>query len=213
MSLGSRFFAATYDSMIKNTEAAGLHAHREALLSRASGRVVEIGAGTGRNLGFYGEGVESLTVTEPNPHMARRLERRIGEHPRPVELVLAPAEELPFEDEQFDVAVSTLVLCGVEDQQRALGELRRVLKPGGELLFIEHVRSDEPGLSRWQDRLNGVNRFVARCDCNRSTVEAIRAAGFTITELEHGELQKVPPFVRPLAVGTARPSPDGHPAT
>ena len=210
MSLGSRFFAATYDSMSKNTEAAGLQAHREALLSRASGRVVEIGAGTGRNLDFYGEGVESLTVTEPDPHMARRLERRVEEHPRPVELVRAPAEELPFEDGQFDVAVSTLVLCGVHDQQRALGELRRVLKPGGALIFIEHVRSEEPGLARWQDRLNGLNRFVARCSCNRSTVEAIRAAGFTIIELQRDELQKVPPFVRPLAVGTATPSSDGH---
>ncbi|HVP75926.1 MAG TPA: class I SAM-dependent methyltransferase [Gaiellaceae bacterium] len=205
MSLGSRFFAATYDSMGKGTETAGLQAHRETLLSRASGRVVEIGAGTGRNLPFYGDGVESLTVTEPDPHMARRLEQRIQEHPRPVELVRARAEELPLEDGQFDVAVSTLVLCGVEDQERALGELRRVLKPGGELLFIEHVRSDEPGLARWQDRLNGVNRVVARCDCNRSTIDAIRAAGFTITDLERGELQKVPPFVRPLAVGTAVP--------
>ncbi|HXY81789.1 MAG TPA: class I SAM-dependent methyltransferase [Gaiellaceae bacterium] len=210
MSLRNRFFAATYDSMCKGTEAAGLQAHREVLLSRASGRVVEIGAGTGRNLTFYGDGVEALTVTEPDPHMVRRLERRIEEHPRPVKLVRAPAEELPFADGQFDVAVSTLVLCGVEDVAQALGELRRVLKPGGELLFIEHVRSDEPGLARWQDRLNGLNRVVAHCDCNRSTVDAIRAAGFRVTELERSELQKVPPFVRPLAVGTATPSADGR---
>lgn len=210
MSLRNRFFAATYDSMSKGTEAAGLQAHREALLARASGRVVEIGAGTGRNLAFYGDGVESLTVTEPDPHMARRLERRIEEHPRPVELVQAPAEKLPFEDGRFDVAVSTLVLCGVKNQARALGELRRVLKPGGQLLFIEHVRSDEPGLARWQDRLNGLNRVVAHCDCNRSTVDAIRAAGFTVAEVERSELQKVPPFVRPLVVGTAIPSSDGH---
>ena len=205
MSLGSRFFAARYDSMIKGTEAAGLLALREELLSGVSGRVVEIGAGTGRNLAFYGDGVESLTVTEPDPHMARRLEQRIEEHPHPVELVRAPAEELPFEDGQFDVAVSTLVLCGVEDQARALDEVRRVLKPGGELIFIEHVRSDEPGLARWQDRLNFLNRAVGRCNCNRSTVDAIRAAGFTITKLERDELQKVPPFVRPLVVGTATP--------
>ena len=135
--------------------------------------------------------------------MARRLEQRLGEHPRPVELVQAPAESLPFEDGQFDVAVSTLVLCGVEDQARALGEVRRVLKPGGELIFIEHVRSDEPRLARWQDRLNPLNRVVGRCNCNRSTVDAIRAAGFTITKLDRDELQKVPPFVRPLAIGTA----------
>ena len=116
MSLGSRFFAAMYDRMSRGSEAAGLQAHREALLAGVSGRVVEIGAGTGRNLAFYGDDVDSLTITEPDPHMARKLEQRIEEHPRPVELVRAPAEELPFEDGEFDVAVSTLVLCGVEDQ-------------------------------------------------------------------------------------------------
>ena len=205
MSLGSRLFAARYDSMAKGPEEAGLLALREQLLSGVSGRVVEIGAGTGRNLEFYGDGVE-LTVTEPDSHMARRLEQRIEERGRPVELVQAPAEDLPFEDGQFDVAVSTLVLCGVDDQARALGEVRRVLKPGGELIFIEHVRSDEPKLARWQDRLNPLNRVVARCNCNRPTVDAIRAAGFTITKLERDELQKVPPFVRPLAVGTATPN-------
>jgi ubiquinone/menaquinone biosynthesis C-methylase UbiE len=205
MSLGSRLFAARYDSMAKGPEEAGLLAVREQLLSGVSGRVVEIGAGTGRNLAFYGDGVE-LTVTEPDPHMARRLQQRIEERGRPVELVQAPAEDLPFENGQFDVAVSTLVLCGVEDQARALGEVRRVLKPGGELIFIEHVRSDEPKLARWQDRLNPLNRVVARCNCNRSTVDAIRAAGFTITKLERDELQKVPPFVRPLALGTATPN-------
>jgi ubiquinone/menaquinone biosynthesis C-methylase UbiE len=120
--------------------------------------------------------------------------------------VRAPAEELPFEDGEFDVAVSTLVLCGVEDQSRALGEVHRVLKPGGRLLFIEHVRSDDPGLARKQDRMNGLNRIVVRCNCNRSTLDAIRAAGFTITDLHHGELQKAPEFVRPLVVGTATPN-------
>ena len=205
MSLGSRLFAARYDAMSKGPEEAGLKTVREQLLSGVSGRVVEIGAGTGRNLDFYGDGVE-LTLTEPDQYMARKLEQRLEEHPRPVELVQAPAEDLPFEDGQFDVAVSTLVLCGVDDQARALGEVRRVLKPGGELLFIEHVRSDEPKLARWQDRLNPLNRVVARCNCNRSTVDAIRAAGFTITKLERDELQKVPPFVRPLAVGTATPN-------
>jgi ubiquinone/menaquinone biosynthesis C-methylase UbiE len=205
MSLGSRLFAARYDSMAKGPEEAGLLTLREQLLSGVSGRVVEIGAGTGRNLAFYGDGVE-LTLTEPDSHMARKLEQRIAEHGRPVELVQASAEDLPFEDGQFDVAVSTLVLCGVEDQARALGEVRRVLKPGGELIFVEHVRSDEPKLARWQDRLNPLNRVVARCNCNRPTVDAIRAAGFTITKLERDELQKVPPFVRPLAVGTATPN-------
>jgi len=204
MSLGDRIFAATYDRMSKGTEEAGLGAHREALLSQASGKVLEIGAGTGRNLPFYGEDVE-LTLVEPGEPMVRRLERRIREHPRPVTLVQAPAEALPFEDGEFDVVVSTLVLCAVDDQAQALEEARRVLKPGGTLLFIEHVRSDEPRLARKQDRMNRVNRVVVRCNCNRATLDAIRAAGFTIDEVEHGELPKAPKFVRPLAVGTATP--------
>jgi ubiquinone/menaquinone biosynthesis C-methylase UbiE len=169
--------------------------------------VLEIGAGTGANLPLYRANVESLTVTEPDASMAKRLERRAREQPRPLDVVRAPAEKLPFEDGHFDVAVSTLVLCTVDDVARALAELRRVLKPGGELLFIEHVRSEEPGLARWQDRLNGVNRVMGHgCNCNRSTLDAIHVAGFTITELAHNELPKALPILRPLAVGAATAS-------
>ena len=204
MSVGGRIFAACYDRMSAGAEKAGLRARRESLLSGAAGRVLEIGAGTGANLPLYGANVESLTVSEPEGPMAKRLERRAREQSRPVEVVCAPAEKLPFADDEFDVAVSTLVLCTVDDQAQALAELRRVLKPGGELRFIEHVRADEPRLARWQDRLNGFNKVMAQgCNCNRSTIDAIRVAGFTITELEHGTLAKAPPFVRPLVVGTA----------
>jgi len=204
MSLSGWLFACLYDRITAGVEAAGLRARRERLLGSATGRVLEIGAGTGANLPFYRDGVETLTVAEPEAPMARRLARRIREQPRGVELVQAPAEELPFADAQFDTVVSTLVLCTVNDQARALRELRRVLKPGGRLLFIEHVRSEEPRLASWQDRLNGLNRIVAHgCNCNRSTLDTIRAAGFTITSLERDQLHKAPPFVRPLVVGTA----------
>ena len=204
MSLGGWLFACLYDRMTAGVEAAGLRAHRERLLASAEGRVLEIGAGTGANLTFYREGVETITLAEPEAPMARRLARRIREQPRAVELVQAPAEQLPLADAQFDTVVSTLVLCTVIDQARALRELRRVLKPGGRLLFIEHVRSDEPRLASWQDRLNGVNRVVAYgCNCNRSTLDAIRAAGFTITSLERHKMPKAPPFVRPLVIGMA----------
>jgi len=206
MSIGDRIFAAMYDRMMKSSEEAGLGARREALLAHASGRVLEIGAGTGCNLAYYGDGVQSLVLTEPGEPMARRLEHRLEAEQRPVELVRAPAERLPFADGEFDVAVSTLVLCGVDDQERSLAELRRVLKPGGTLLFIEHVRSEDPGLARKQDRFNGLNRLVARCNCNRSTLDAIRGAGFTVTELERDEIQKAPSFVRPLVVGAATPA-------
>lgn len=204
MGFGGWLFACMYDRLTAGVEAAGLSERRKRLLGDAKGHVLEIGAGTGANLPLYGPGVETLTVTEPEAPMARKLERRIREQGRDIKLVVAPAEKLPFPDAQFDVVVSTLVLCTVADQPRSLRELRRVLKPGGRLLFIEHVRSDQPGVAVWQDRLNGLNKIVAHgCNCNRSTVDAIQAAGFNIASIEHGELAKAPPFVRPLVVGTA----------
>jgi ubiquinone/menaquinone biosynthesis C-methylase UbiE len=203
VSLRRRFFALTYDRQVAKVEKAGLGELRQKLLADASGRVLEVGSGTGANLPYYGPGVESLTVTEPDPAMLRRLEQRVREQAPKAKVVRAPAEQLPFENDAFDVAVSTLVLCGVDDQARALGELQRVLRPGGRLIFIEHVRSDEPGLARWQDRLNGLNKFVACCDCNRRTLDSIKAEGFEVTKVDHTELKKVPPFVRPLVVGTA----------
>ena len=203
MSLRSRFFALTYDLSIAKVEKAGLRALRESLLTDVAGRVLEIGGGTGANLPFYGSAVESLVVTEPEPPMLRRLERRVGEHTRPATVLRAPAEDLPFEDDSFDVAVSTLVLCGVSDQLRALRELRRVLRPGGRLIFIEHVRADEPRLARLQDRMNGLNRFMVGCECNRATLDTIRAAGFEVETLKRTTLHKAPRFVQPLIAGVA----------
>ena len=208
MSLRTRFFALTYDRQMAKTEKAGLRAFRERLLADASGDVLEIGGGTGLNLPWYGPAITSLTITEPQPPMLRRLERTVrargaGQHGPDARVLRAPAEDLPFDDDSFDVAVSTLVLCGVDDQPRALRELRRVLRPGGRLLFIEHLRSGDPATARLQDRLNWLNRLVVCCDCNRPTLDSIRAAGFTVTQVEHTELPKAPPFVRPLVLGIA----------
>jgi ubiquinone/menaquinone biosynthesis C-methylase UbiE len=204
MTLRSRLFAMTYDRQMTKVERAGLRALREELLAAASGQVLEIGAGTGANLPFYGPAVQSLTMTEPESPMLRRLERKLREQSSRAMALRAPAEDLPFEDDTFDVAVSTLVLCGVDDQPRALRELRRVLRPGGRLLFLEHVRSDDPKLARLQDRMNAINRFVVGCDCNRPTLSSIQDAGFAITRLESTTaLPKVPKFVRPAIVGTA----------
>ena len=203
MSLRAKIFALTYDRQMAKTEKAGLRAFRERLLAGASGDVLEIGGGTGANLPCYGPAVGSLTITEPQPPMLRRLERAVGAHRPSARVLRAPAEDLPFDDDSFDVAVSTLVLCGVDDQPRALRELRRVLRPGGRLLFIEHVRSGDPGTGRLQDRLNWLNRLVVCCDCNRPTLDSIRAAGFTVAQVEHTALPKAPPFVRPAIVGCA----------
>jgi ubiquinone/menaquinone biosynthesis C-methylase UbiE len=203
MTLRTRFFALTYDRQMAGTEKAGLRAFREALLAGAKGHVIEIGGGTGANLPCYGPAVESLTITEPELPMLRRLERTVREHRPAAKVLRAPAEDLPFDDHTFDVAVSTLVLCGADDQPRALRELRRVLRPGGQLLFFEHVRSDDPGTARLQDRVNWLNRLVVCCDCNRPTLRSIQDAGFTITQIEHTTLPKAPKFVRPAIMGSA----------
>jgi SAM-dependent methyltransferase len=203
MSIRARFFALTYDRQIAKAERAGLRALRERLLADASGDVLEVGGGTGANLLCYGPAVRSLTITEPQPPMLRRLERNVRTRHPDARVLRAPAEDLPFDDNSFDTAVSTLVLCGVDDQPRALRELRRVLRPGGRLLFIEHVRSDDPGTARLQDRMNWLNRLVVCCDCNRPTLDSILAAGFTVAEVEHTALPKAPPFVRPAILGSA----------
>src|SRR5436305_9524519 len=115
--------------------------------------------------------------------MLRRLRDRARERAPQVEIVQASAEELPFEDASFDTVVSTLVLCGA-DQKRSLAEIRRVLRPGGRLLFLEHVRSEDPGLARLQDRMNWLNRHLVGCECNRQTLAAIEAADFTVSSVE-----------------------------
>jgi ubiquinone/menaquinone biosynthesis C-methylase UbiE len=203
MSLRKSVFALTYDRMSRKSEEAGLQAMRHDLLAEAGGSVLEIGAGTGANLSHYGGKVESLVATEPDEAMLRRLQTKTREQARLAEVVRAPAEDLPFEDGSFDTVVSTLVLCGVDDQARSVREIRRVLRPGGRLLFLEHVRSDDPDLARLQDRLNWLNRLVVDCDCNRPTLATIEAAGFTVVRLTHSTMPKAPRFVRPLIVGAA----------
>jgi ubiquinone/menaquinone biosynthesis C-methylase UbiE len=201
-----RLFARFYDRSLKATEENGLGEMRAALLAGAQGRVIEIGAGTGVNLDLYGDGVEDLTLVEPGPHMGARLRERLetaaGSPPR--RLVAAPAEAMPFADDTFDTAVATLVLCTVPDPNATIAELARVLKPGGRLLFIEHVRSDDPDRARWQDRLEKPWRFLADgCHCNRDTEAALRASTFRVDQLEEGKLPKAIPIVRPLIRGTA----------
>jgi len=200
-----RGFSALYDRCFKAAEEAGLREMRREVLSDARGRVLELGAGTGLNLDLYPEGLESLTLTEPDPHMIKQLRKRAAEASRGAEVVQAPAERLPFDDDSFDTAVVTLVLCTVPDQPAALQEIKRVLEPGGQLLFLEHVRADSPSLAKWQDRLEKPWRFLGDgCHCNRDTASAIGAAGFELGEVEHPELPKAPPIVRPMARGSAR---------
>jgi ubiquinone/menaquinone biosynthesis C-methylase UbiE len=202
-----RAFARFYDRALKATEENGLGAMRASLLGDARGRVVEIGAGTGVNLELYGTQVEDLTLVEPDVHMGARLRERLESREDdglPTRLLAAPAEAIPVADDTFDTAVATLVLCTIPDPVAAIAELARVLKPGGRLLFIEHVRSDDADRARWQDRLEMPWRFIADgCYCNRDTEANLRASAFTIETVEHGKMPKAAPIVRPLIRGTA----------
>ena len=202
MSAWERVFAAMYDRMLRDTEEAGLREHRRALLARARGRVLEIGAGTGLNLDHYGPEVTDLVLTEPAEPMARRLREKLSGRREVVEV---GAEQLPFEDDSFDTVVSTLVLCTVRDQERAIAEIRRVLKPDGRLLLLEHVRSSNPKTAKWQDRLHRPWRaFGAGCNCNRDTAAALARGGFEL-DVQDWRMPKAPPIVRPIIEGVAAP--------
>lgn len=198
-----RAFSAFYDSLLKGTEEAGLRERRREVLSKARGRTIDVGAGTGANLGLFPTEAE-VVMAEPDPHMTKRLRQKLAESGAKVELVEAGAEELPFEDSSFDTAVFTLVLCTVPDPSAALTEAARVLKPGGQVLFVEHVRAEDPGIARWQDRLETPWRvFADGCRCNRDTVANIEASPLTLDSVERGELPKSPPITKPLVWGRA----------
>jgi ubiquinone/menaquinone biosynthesis C-methylase UbiE len=200
-----RMFAWGYDSFLKQTEDAGLRDMRHELLSEARGRCLEIGAGTGLNLDHWPDAVEELVLSEPDPHMAVRLRRKLAASGRDAEVVAAPGERLPFPDGSFDTVVLTLVLCTVPDPEATLREIARVLKPGGRFLFLEHVRAEEPGLARWQDRLHGPwYLFGDGCHCNRDTLGTIEASPLEVERSERGKMPKAVPLVRPMVRGSAR---------
>jgi SAM-dependent methyltransferase len=198
-------FAALYNPLLWRTERRGNAARRSHLLASAEGTVVELGAGTGHNLAHYPDDVR-LILTEPHEPMARRLRRRVAEADRDDAQVLsAPAERLPLPDASADTVVSTLVLCTVDDLEASLAEARRVLRPGGKLLFLEHVAAPEgERLHRWQQRAHGFWRgFACGCNTNRETEGAIRDAGFEIDDLVVDELEFDVPLIRPLIWGRA----------
>jgi SAM-dependent methyltransferase len=200
----ARAFALLYDPFLWIGERAGLRAQREELLSRARGRTVEIGGGTGLNLPHYPDDRDELVLAEPDGAVRVRLEKRLSRSCRQARVVDAPAERLPFADGSVDTVVSTFVLCTVDAPDLALREIARVLRPDGQLLFIEHVRSESPTLVHWQDRLAGPWRhFAAGCRCNRATAELIVTCGLELERVSGASWHAMPPIVRPLIAGRA----------
>jgi SAM-dependent methyltransferase len=203
----ARTFAFIYDPVLWIGERAGVRAHRRALLSQARGRTVEIGGGTGLNLPHYPKDLDELIVLEPDAAMRSRLAKKLRRVEQPARLLDAPAELLPFADGSIDTVVSTFVLCTVDAPDLALQEIARVLRPGGRLLFLEHVRSDSSMLARWQDRFEASWRGFARgCRCNRATTELMASRGFELDDVRPASWRGMPPIVRPLVVGSARPA-------
>jgi ubiquinone/menaquinone biosynthesis C-methylase UbiE len=167
------------------------------------GRVLEIGAGTGLNVPRY-RAAERVVVVEPDPTYRRRLRARGDEASVPVEVVATRAEQLPFADGSFDHAVASLALCSMTDVDAVLGEVRRVLRPGGSLVFLEHVRSPSAKRARWQDRFTPLQRRIADgCHLNRDTPSAIERAGFEIAELERFSMPPGHPLIKDAVQGVA----------
>ena len=197
----ARIGARLYDPLLAMGERAGMRKQRAALLAGARGRVLEIGAGTGLNLSHYPGTVEELVLTEPAGPMARRLERRVRALDRSVQVVAAAAEDLPFADDSFDTAVSTLVLCTVQDPERSVAELIRVLRPGGTLLAIEHGPSSSPRWAAVQRMLEPPwKAFACGCHVTRRITEELGAAGFRIKDLRDEKWRGMIPIVKPLSI-------------
>lgn len=169
---------------------------RAELVPQARGRVLEVGLGSGLNLPFYGSGVSAVTGLDPSPELLSMAEKNAGQTPFDLELIERGAEYLPFDDKSFDTVLTTWTLCSVPGIEAALGEMRRVLKPGGELLFMEHGLSPDRRVRAWQDRLDGLwGRCAGGCHLNRGIDVLIRDAGFDLHELEEGYLVKGPRFL------------------
>ena len=201
----SWLMAAIYDRFMQGMERACGDAWRRELVSDLHGDVLEIGAGTGRNLDHYRD-LERLVLAEPDPHMRRRLghKTRTVSVARDLEVVAWEAERLACDAASFDAVVCTLVLCSVRDPKQSLGEIRRVLRPGGKLLFLEHVAAEDRSRLAWQRRIEPLWKLVAgNCHLCRDTARTIEDAGFGFDKITRESARKALPIVRPTIRGVA----------
>jgi SAM-dependent methyltransferase len=199
-----RLFAAVYNSVLWAGELAGMRSRRRDLLALARGRTLEVGSGTGLNVSHYPGDLDELILAEPAAPMRRRLSKAVGRSNRTATILDATAERLPVDDGSVDTVVATLVLCTVDRPVVVLDEIKRVLRPGGRLLFLEHVRADSAWLAACQDLLERPwKRFAEGCRCNRATVELIDAAGFSVEHRTDSTWRAMPAIVRPIVLGSA----------
>ncbi|ASR33889.1 SAM-dependent methyltransferase [Prauserella marina] len=201
-----RVFAAVYDRTNASAERAFIGQRRAHLVGGLTGVVLDVGAGTGANFPHY-RAADRIVATEPDPAMRAKLVAKLKTTSIPVDVSEATAESLPFDTASFDAVVCTFVLCTVTDPAAALAEIRRVLRPGGKLVVLEHVRG-ENRLGRWQDRLAPLwAAFTANCRPNRHTRQAIEEAGFDFDEVE--EFTPLPKWalIRTMLQGSAQPRP------
>ena len=182
---------------------------RRVALKDAYGAVLEIGLGTGLSLANYPFGITQLTAVDVAAMLPKLVAERIAKAPFPVRFVQITAEKLPFPDARFDCVVSNLTLCTIPNPASALGEIRRVLKPNGIFLFMEHGRADDARLARWQDRLNGIQKAIGGgCNLNRRIAALIRSAGLDLTKLDRFEFAPMPRTHGQMYRGVAKRSGD-----
>ena len=204
MSFLTAFF---YDRLMVKTEEACLKKWRHGLLRQVSGEVLEVGAGTGANIKLYSDNVTRLVLTEPDKHMRKILKDQVGnQYLKNVSVSNGTAEQIEADDASFDYVVSSLVCCSVTDLKACLSEIRRVLRPGGCLVFLEHVAAaDGTSRRRWQNIINPVwKTFMGNCHLNRDTEQALVTEGFDIIQIERESMRKAPPVVRPTIRGIAK---------
>lgn len=179
--------------------------YRERAISAAEGRVLEIGIGSGLNLPFYGATVGHVVGLDPSPRLLAMAQEGSRHSAIPIELVESGAEVIPLHDRSFDTVVTTWTLCSIPDASRALSEMRRVLKPGGRLLFVEHGRAPNRIVLRWQDRLTPIwKRLMGGCHLNREIAKLIEGAGFRLERLASGYMNSRNPMAF-MYEGSARP--------
>jgi len=202
-------FARMYERISAESERRGTAEHRDRLLAGLTGRVIEVGAGNGMNFSHYPGTVREVVAVEPDDHLRALADQATARAAVPVRVVAGHATALPADDDSFDAAVTSLVLCSFPDVPAALAEIRRVLKPGGQLRFFEHVRSARPWLGLLEDAITPLwSRVGGGCHPNRDTAAAIRAAGFDIADLDrfsYAPLRFYPSHAHVL--GRAQPRP------